>query len=628
VAQKNGAERPTHLSPVDKPEIAPAQSRVASNRARWDSEECPTIEIVPELVHAEEVIVVAVTADREMRAALQEALPPDYVLFADSAEQVLARPVPDNCGILIVEQTLGRAAFEQVKAHLKSSAPALVNMMVGTQHDGSAMVGLLSTGVIDRFMVKPLKLGPTRNALRSALQQHQSLRPRERIDSTSPDTATVERASANDQPIRISSPVVAPVLRPVVDPIVEAKAVEIVQPPSTCTISVNAAPSNGTETNESVSTDKPLQEFIAQTATPRAYPPHSAWNLAAAAVIALAGFGAWFMSARAPEIDANTVIAAHLTTAQKAFELGHYADPPELSAVHFYNAALELDPGNAQAKSGLEAVADRLIADGRRLIADGDLLRAQSALDNVRRLQPNHRELAEATNSLLLARDAERMTIQAARSAKPNPEPVADVAHQSVAAKPVVVEPQVERQIENSYPPMQRAKQVPIAVAKVDAPLVSKPAATLATIEPTSPPAVAAQPTQYEEPVSGATATVAAATTPADTPRVTSSEVAAVNEAPSSLAPSVATAKTKLIKYVAPVYPYKARVGTEGWVDVDFVVTRDGNVINPRIANGTLGPSFHRAALTAVSQWKFSSAPDGAKPNRPMNVRLEFKLTN
>jgi protein TonB len=76
------------------------------------------------------------------------------------------------------------------------------------------------------------------------------------------------------------------------------------------------------------------------------------------------------------------------------------------------------------------------------------------------------------------------------------------------------------------------------------------------------------------------------------------------------------------------VYPSKARKqNIEGWVDVNFLITSDGSVIEPRVASQTLGAPFHRAAVDAVTQWKFSSAPKGMKSHRPMHVRLEFRLT-
>jgi outer membrane biosynthesis protein TonB len=48
--------------------------------------------------------------------------------------------------------------------------------------------------------------------------------------------------------------------------------------------------------------------------------------------------------------------------------------------------------------------------------------------------------------------------------------------------------------------------------------------------------------------------------------------------------------KPTLIKYVPPVYPISGRAeGATGWLDVEFLVTSDGRVINPHIAKGTLG---------------------------------------
>jgi TonB family protein len=92
---------------------------------------------------------------------------------------------------------------------------------------------------------------------------------------------------------------------------------------------------------------------------------------------------------------------------------------------------------------------------------------------------------------------------------------------------------------------------------------------------------------------------------------------------------SAANNEATLVKYVEPVYPHKARVeGAEGWLDVFFLVTSDGSVINPRIAMGTLDSTFRRAALDAVAQWKYSPASNGAAPNRPMFVRVRFRLAD
>ena len=85
--------------------------------------------IAIELVEARDVTVVAVTTDQELRAALGALLPKDGTIFADSPEQVLKRPAPNHCALLIVEQTLSRSIFDQLKSHLEESAPALVSIV-------------------------------------------------------------------------------------------------------------------------------------------------------------------------------------------------------------------------------------------------------------------------------------------------------------------------------------------------------------------------------------------------------------------------------------------------------------------------------------------------------------------
>ena len=79
---------------------------------------------------------------------------------------------------------------------------------------------------------------------------------------------------------------------------------------------------------------------------------------------------------------------------------------------------------------------------------------------------------------------------------------------------------------------------------------------------------------------------------------------------------------------VRPEYPQSALMsGTEGWVNVSLSVTPAGNVLDPRVVESSNGTTFNRAALSAVSKWKyepFASADPTA--TRPVTVRLEFKM--
>jgi protein TonB len=116
-------------------------------------------------------------------------------------------------------------------------------------------------------------------------------------------------------------------------------------------------------------------------------------------------------------------------------------------------------------------------------------------------------------------------------------------------------------------------------------------------------------------------------TTPASSP--ISVGPASISGIPRGSVPMFSNSEVKLIKYVPPVYPDKERVESGGgWLDVRFLVKSDGSVINPSIENGTLGYKFHRAAIAAVSKWKFSPAPSGAKSDQPVTIRMEFRLAN
>ncbi len=74
-------------------------------------------------------------------------------------------------------------------------------------------------------------------------------------------------------------------------------------------------------------------------------------------------------------------------------------------------------------------------------------------------------------------------------------------------------------------------------------------------------------------------------------------------------------------KRVDPVYPPEAaRGGTEGFVEVEFVVDADGKVESVSVVNAKPARTFETAAVRAVKQWKF--APGGGRGK----VRLDFTL--
>ncbi len=82
-----------------------------------------------------------------------------------------------------------------------------------------------------------------------------------------------------------------------------------------------------------------------------------------------------------------------------------------------------------------------------------------------------------------------------------------------------------------------------------------------------------------------------------------------------------ASADLKPLKRVEPQYPAEAvRSGTQGYVEVEFVVDESGSVASVSVVNAKPARTFEAAAVKAVKQWQF--APGGGRGK----VRLDFAL--
>ncbi|MCG6871490.1 MAG: energy transducer TonB [Gammaproteobacteria bacterium] len=79
---------------------------------------------------------------------------------------------------------------------------------------------------------------------------------------------------------------------------------------------------------------------------------------------------------------------------------------------------------------------------------------------------------------------------------------------------------------------------------------------------------------------------------------------------------------------IQPQYPQDARLkGIEGYVVVEFVVTKDGTVRNPTIVDADPARIFNRAALRAVGRWKYKPlVVDGVAKERTVRYTMKFTL--
>lgn len=74
-----------------------------------------------------------------------------------------------------------------------------------------------------------------------------------------------------------------------------------------------------------------------------------------------------------------------------------------------------------------------------------------------------------------------------------------------------------------------------------------------------------------------------------------------------------------------PLYPPRARLHrVEGWVDLEFVVTAEGDVRDIRVTGSSPDDTFDRSAVQAASRWRFSP---GRHQNKPVPVRVRQRIT-
>jgi len=79
---------------------------------------------------------------------------------------------------------------------------------------------------------------------------------------------------------------------------------------------------------------------------------------------------------------------------------------------------------------------------------------------------------------------------------------------------------------------------------------------------------------------------------------------------------------------IDPQWPREALLnGTEGWVMVEFTITEDGSVAQPRVLESQPGRLFDRNAIRAILKWKFKPRIIDGKPvQRRATQRIDFKM--
>ncbi len=196
------------------------------------------------------------------------------------------------------------------------------------------------------------------------------------------------------------------------------------------------------------------------------------------------------------------------------------------------------------------------------------------------------------------------------------------------APKPVKVEPVKEP------PPAPVVKPEPIKPVVKPKPVVVKPPEPVKKVAPPKP---IAQPKIL---------TTASENAETSIPKFESAPISETPPSPPPVAKAVATpvetsghgqddsksvsSGVVPIVRVPPKYPARAaNRHIEGWVKVEFTITKEGEVTDAVVVNAEPADIFDDAALTAISQWEFKAKiVNGTAVTQRATQTLQFKLVN
>ena len=296
------------------------------------------------------------------------------------------------------------------------------------------------------------------------------------------------------------------------------------------------------------------------------------------------------------------------TNALEQFSRGSLVTPKGDNAADSYRAILTLDPDNAVAVQGLRSIARRLIANAQSASFAGEQDKAQKYVAEARAIDPDAQGLAEI----------DRYSKQAKRTSEDR-----NIQNDLLAASEAL---QADRLMPPASPNafdlfsgvLARDSQSAAArqgLGLVRAALLDRADALIAAGSLDAVDSLLVQ----------------AKMAGADAARVTDLQrelkyQKRLADARAGRFDRVYTVgELKVTRQVAPVYPRSARSrGTEGWVEVEFTVTEQGDVRDAR-ARSSSAAIFEGAAISAINRWRFDPIVDDGRPV-PVRAVLRFSF--
>jgi TonB family protein len=362
------------------------------------------------------VAVAAITQDRALIGLLRSVIDPTNDLILVSSESELTPHLNSRrISVALLDSMFIEGDLGSMAERLRETWPDLVLVVVGTAEEQTKVATQITSGVVYRFLHRPVSAPRVRLFVEAALRRHEVENVERTLEQSRPDFSRFEagksgksgKSSAlipgiiaavvvaaaggiwfamspgNSPPAGIepaAQVVSAPAEAPRSEPVAKARP-PVIKPaeqsavvPAPVPEPVVAAPAPAPKTaTESAPADDSVADRLRPAGKPVVQVPEEVAPRTPPAP-------------PAPTFEQR--LSDQLAQAEAALQRGELASPPEHNAVELFRGALDLDPGNTLAKAGLIRVADRLLTASERAITAGNVEDARKMVAVAESLTP------------------------------------------------------------------------------------------------------------------------------------------------------------------------------------------------------------------------------------------------
>ena len=380
------------------------------------------------------VAIAALTQDRALIGLLRSTVDATQDLLLVTSEEEL-RPHLNSrrVSVALLDSMFIEGDLAALAERLRDTWPDLVLVVVGTAEEQSKVASQITSGVVYRFLHRPVSAPRVRLFVEAALRRHEVENVERTLEQSRPDFSKVEAAKSGRSGqsragllglaavllaaigggwyvYSTRGPATAPTAATVVsEPAAEPPKTEpavkpqaqipeetpmVTAPASTpastpAPVAAATKPADTGSVADRLRDAPPASTFVSPpSGSPPAAPPGA--QIAAKQITALQK-----PTESAPQTPPPPPVLTHeqllreqLVQAEGALQRGELATPPGKNAVELFRGALELDPANTLAKAGLVRVADRLLSAAERALTAGNPEDAKNMVDVAETLTP------------------------------------------------------------------------------------------------------------------------------------------------------------------------------------------------------------------------------------------------